>query len=234
MKPPITSHEPPTENPRMNPTAPDPASFWDDVYRGRGETEGRVNPVLAEIVAPLPRGTALDLGCGTGGDAIWLARRGWRVTATDISATAVDGVRRRGLELGLAPRISAERHDLAVTFPNGDFDLVSAQYLHTPFAFARHEVLRRAAHALRPGGLLLVVDHGSTAPWSWNQDPDDRYPTALEIVADLRLDPDGWTVERADASRRTATGPGGRTATVTDTVVVLQRTSSGVRDDDRT
>lgn len=205
------------------PTASDPETFWDELYRRRDGAETRANPLLAEVAGPLAPGTALDLGCGTGGDTIWLARRGWHVTAVDISAAAVDGLGRRARAHGLAARIRAERHDLATTFPDGTFDLVSAQYLHTPFTLDRDAVLRTAAHALRPDGLLLVVDHGSVAPWSWNQDPGTRHPSAAEIAAGLGLDPGGWTVERADEPTRLASGPDGRTATVVDTVLVLRR-----------
>jgi hypothetical protein len=84
-------------------------------------------------------------------------------------------------------------------------------------------VLRNAAQALRLGGLLLIVDHGSTAPWSWNQDPDAHFPTPAEIAAGLDLDPEQWPVLRADMPQREATGPGGGNATVTDNVLFLRR-----------
>ena len=87
-------------------------------------------------------------------------------------------------------------------------------------------MLRSAARALRPGGLLLVVDHGSTAPWSWNQDPDTHYPTPGEIAAGLDLDPGQWSVVRADMPRRQAVGPAGETATVTDNVLLIRRTAA--------
>ncbi|MCU1614889.1 MAG: methyltransferase, partial [Frankiales bacterium] len=96
---------------------------------------------------------------------------------------------------------------------------------HTSFDLDRAAVLRLAAHALRPGGRLLVVDHGSTAPWSWNQDPDVRYPSPQEVAASIDLDPAIWMVERADAPRRIATGPDGRTAEVTDHVLLIRRTA---------
>lgn len=185
--------------------------FWDEHYRT--PQADRVNPLLAEIAGPLPAGTALDLGCGAGGDALWLARRGWRVTAADLSGTAVDALRHRA---GGLP-VTAVRADLATAFPEGTFDLVSAQYLHTPFPLARDQVLRRAAEALRPGGWLLVVDHGSVAPWSWNRDADTPPPVTLD------LDPARWSVERADSPQRVATGPGGETATVTDHVLLVRR-----------
>jgi SAM-dependent methyltransferase len=204
----------------------DPAeSFWEKHYRARRAWGERANPLLVETAEHLSPGAALDLGCGGGGDTIWLARHGWQVTAVDISATAVERVRERTRELGLGERVATERHDLARSFPDGEFDLVSAQYFHTPFTLPRSQVLRTAARTLRPGGLLLIVDHGSTAPWSWNQDPDTRYPTPAEIAAELDLDPGQWPVLRADMPRRRATGPAGQAATVTDNVLVLRRTS---------
>ncbi|MEA5360557.1 class I SAM-dependent methyltransferase [Amycolatopsis sp., V23-08] len=184
--------------------------FWDEHYRN--PPAERVNPLLAEVAGPLPAGTALDLGCGSGGDALWLARRGWRVTAADLASPAIESLRQRTGGLPVTP----VRIDLAEAFPDGTFDLVSAQYLHTPFPLARERVLRRATDALRPGGLLLVVDHGSAAPWSWNQDADFPRPT-------FDLDPARFSVERADSPQRVATGPDGRTATVTDHVLLVRR-----------
>ncbi|MFF9511414.1 SAM-dependent methyltransferase [Streptomyces sp. NPDC014724] len=203
-------------------TDEDAELFWERHYRTRRTWGARVNPLLAETAAPLRPGAALDLGCGAGGDAIWLAQRGWHVTAVDISTTAVEQVRERAHDLGVADRVTTEQHDLARSFPAGRFDLVSAQYFHTPFALPRSRVLRTAARALHPGGLLLIVDHGSTAPWSWNQDPDIHHPAPTEIAAELDLDPAHWSVLRADMPRRRATGPAGEIATVIDNVLLVQ------------
>ncbi|MGC0372819.1 class I SAM-dependent methyltransferase [Streptomyces sp. SAI-229] len=204
----------------------DAVRFWDDVYAARpAATDPRPNARLTETLAELPPGDALDLGCGAGGDALWLARRGWRVTAVDVSSVAVERLASLAVSHGLADRITARRHDLRESFPDGAFDVVCAHYLHTPLDLDRAAVLRRAAHALRPGGRLLVVDHGSTAPWSWNQDPDVRYPDPREVAAGIGLDPAAWTVERADSPHRVATGPDGRTAEVTDHVLIVRRTA---------
>ncbi|MFI2632736.1 class I SAM-dependent methyltransferase [Streptomyces collinus] len=202
----------------------DALAFWDGVYAARPAADAPgPNARLTETVSDLPPGQALDLGCGEGGDALWLASQGWHVTAVDISAVAVERLTALAGSHGLGDRVNAVRHDLQASFPQGGFDLVCAHYLHTPFGLDRSTVLRSAAHVLRPGGRLLVVDHGSTAPWSWNQDPDIRYPSPREVAAGIGLDPETWTVERADALRRVAAGPAGRTAEVTDHVLLIHR-----------
>lgn len=153
------------------------ARFWDEHYSRRAAESpaAKVNPRLAEIAGPLRPGTALDLGCGAGGDALWLAGQGWRVTAVDISASAVHSLQEQASRAGVP--VTALCVDLAEDFPAGTFDLVSAHYLHTPFTLDRAHVLRTAAKSVNPDGRLAIVDHGSTAPWSWNQAADTRYPT---------------------------------------------------------
>jgi SAM-dependent methyltransferase len=194
--------------------------FWDAHYRANQRVwSGRPNAVLVDVVEPLPPGTALDLGCAEGADAIWLATRGWRVTAADVSPTALKRAEAHAADLGVV--VDFQHHDLGLTFPEGTFDLVSAQYLQSPVDLPRARVLRRAAAAVAPGGLLLVVEHGSAAPWSWNQDA--VFPTPEQSLAELDLDPVRWDVEKLAAVERVATGPDGQTATVTDLVIALRR-----------
>jgi 2-polyprenyl-3-methyl-5-hydroxy-6-metoxy-1,4-benzoquinol methylase len=121
-----------------DPSAPDSAQqFWDGFYQEREHVwSGRPNPLLVREVASLTPGTALDLGCGEGADAIWLAEQGWRVTAVDISETALDRAAARAMEAGIRDGIVWTRHDLSQSFPAGVFDLVSAQFFHSPVAAA--------------------------------------------------------------------------------------------------
>lgn len=216
-----------TEHQPEQAAQPDRAQrFWERHYREhRRMWSGRPNPVLAEVAAALPAGTALDLGSGEGGDAVWLAGLGWRVTAVDVAPTALDRVRELAAEHGVADRVRTERHDLARSLPAGRFDLISAQYLHTPVELPRARVLRAAADRLAPGGLLLVVDHGSVRPWSWDIG-QTHFPMPAEVFAELDLDPVRWRAERLDRPRREAVGPSGRTALVTDNVLAVRRAHS--------
>src|ERR671917_270227 len=154
-------------------------------------------------------------GDATLSDEIWLARQGWRVRAVDVSATALDRAATDAATAGVADRIDFRQHDLALTFPSGAFDLVSAQYLHSPIEFPRARVLREATSAVTPYGLLLIVDHASVSPGSW-ADPE-------ETLAPLDLSPDEWHTERLEAREREATGPNGQRATVTDNVIAVRR-----------
>ncbi|RSS79329.1 bifunctional 2-polyprenyl-6-hydroxyphenol methylase/3-demethylubiquinol 3-O-methyltransferase UbiG [Streptomyces sp. WAC06614] len=171
------------------------AEFWDARY-GRSDRiwSGNPNSVLVREVEGLPAGRALDLGCGEGADAVWLARRGWRVTGTDISTVALARAAEHAAEAGLADRILFERHDLGESFPAGKYDLVSACFLHSPGAMPRERILRTAAAAVAPGGVLLVAGHGAAAPGTEDPHPELHFPTPQEVLADLELAEGDWEV----------------------------------------
>ena len=202
------------------------ARHWEDFY-GQQELRwsGRPNPVLVDVATRrLPR-TALDVGCGEGGDAIWLAQRGWHVTAVDISTTVLARAAATAERAGVGARIDWQRHDLARTFPAGSYDLVSAQYLHSPVEFPREDVLRAAARAVAPAGLLLIVGHAAAPPWAehHHHEPDVHFATPDEVLESLALLPAQWRIDAAETSVRQATGPDGRAGMLSDSVVAATR-----------
>ena len=138
------------------------ADQWDARYTGQdgARWSGRPNGRFRAEVASLPPGRALDVGCGEGADAIWLARSGWTVTAIDISDVAVIRAR-EAAELAGAVVEWVCRDALQTPFPAGSFDLVSMQYLALPKA-AGQAAVRALPGAVRPGGLLLAVYHDLT------------------------------------------------------------------------
>lgn len=200
---------------------PGSPEFWEGFYRARPQVfSGRVNATMARAVQPLRPGTAQDLGAGEGGDTAWLAERGWAVTAVDVSATALARLLDR---LDGLP-VVVERHDLTATFPAGEFDLVSAQYLQSPdTAFPREEILRRAAGAVAPGGTLLVVGHGGHMPHHDGGDGLRRNPTAADVLTALALDPAAWEVDRCESVPRVVTRPDGVEMSIPDEVVQARR-----------
>jgi SAM-dependent methyltransferase len=198
---------------------------WEEHYGAHERVwSGRVNLRLAELVQPMPPGRALDLGCGEGADAIWLAEHGWHVTAVDISQTALDRAAVDAANRNLATRIDFQRHDLTQSFPSGVFDLVTAQFLHSTVPIDRARLLRRAADAVGVGGNLIVVDHGAAPPWASKLDHQHlEFPTADEVVSSLNLDESQWDRVRVGAVERDALGPAGQQAVLTDNVMVLRR-----------
>ncbi|WP_395309735.1 class I SAM-dependent methyltransferase [Mycobacterium sp. AMU20-3851] len=128
---------------------------WDERYTAIVDRlpDYRPNATVVDEIGGRPPGRALDIGCGTGADAVWLASQGWDVTAIDVSQVALDRAAEASTEVTW---IRTRLEDLAM--PAGGFDLVTAHYpalLHSPGRDAERALLA----AVAPGGLLLVVHH---------------------------------------------------------------------------
>lgn len=207
-------------------TATRAEQYWEERYGAEGRVwSGRPNTLLVREVEQLPPGTALDLGCGEGGDAIWLATKGWRVTAVDVSATALRRGAEHARDAGVEAGIRWERHDLSRSFPDGSFDLVSAQFLHSPVAAdgEREEILRRAAAAVAPGGILLVAGHAGWPSWQETPPFEHHFPTTSEVIDALDLEPGRWVIELEEVVRRDFPDPDGRPGHREDNVLRLRR-----------
>jgi hypothetical protein len=89
--------------------------------------------------------------------------------------------------------------------------------------FDRPRVLKQAASAIRPGGVLLIVDHAGPPPWASKLAHHHEFPSAEEVIGSLDLDNGEWERVRVEAAERQATGPDGQTGTLVDNVIVLRR-----------
>ncbi|GLZ34019.1 methyltransferase [Lentzea sp. NBRC 105346] len=199
----------------------DAQDFWESFYSERDQVwSGNPNPLLVREAGHLTPGSALDIGCAEGGDAVWLARRGWRVLGVDVSQVALDRARTHALDAGV--ELALERHDLKVTFPEGEYDLVSAQFLHSPVEEdgERNSILTRAAQAVAPGGHLIIGGHASGP--SWSEHKDYYFPTTKDVLDHLRL-ADNWIVVTDEVVEREITGPEGQRETRKDNVLTLKR-----------
>ena len=199
------------------------ASFWDTRYGSSQRVwSGNPNPQLVREVVELVPGSALDAGCGEGGDALWLARHGWRVTALDISPIALQ----RGAahaEPEIADRIVWRQVDLLEWHPDGTrYDLVSAHFLQLPGEL-REPLYANLAAAVAPGGTLLVVGHhpGDLETTAHRPDAPELFFTAEQMAA--TLDPEQWEILVTDARPRPATDPDGREITISDAVLRARR-----------
>ncbi len=200
------------------------AERWEQRYRdGEMRWGTSVNPALADAAARLDLvpGRALDIGAGHGGDAVFLASLGWDVVAVDISPTALTRVASLAQDRGVADRVATEVHDVSQTLPEGPFALIAAAFVHSHDEFDRDAALREASTRLSEGGALVVIDHGSAAPWMGHH-AHWEFLSPAETWARLALG-DGFSLEQAESIERTATGPSGETAPLIDTVIVARR-----------
>jgi SAM-dependent methyltransferase len=190
-------------------------SFWDERWsQALREHADRIaerppNAHLAAAVEDLAPGRALDAGCGHGSDALWLAARGWRVTAVDFAAVALAHARSAAEAMGpdVAERIDWVEGDLATWAPEPDeYDLVVCLYVHV--AGSVEEMVRRMAAGVARGGTLLLAGHRPI-------DPATGAPTAaagqVQVsveAARAALDPDRWELVVAEDRPRPAAGSG--------------------------
>lgn len=173
---------------------------WDERYAAAQQIfSGRPNTVLVAEVADLTPGRALDVGCGEGADAVWLASRGWHVTAIDVSQVALERAGQRARENGV--EVTFVHDDIAdIALPAAGFELVTAQYPALRSS-ADRRAERALAAAVAPGGVLLVVHHAGfdeAAARERGFDPAD-YVFPADVRAALG---DDWEVRFEDSRPR--------------------------------
>lgn len=202
--------------------AHDSAEHWDARYSGDKIWSGNPNDALVTEVSELEPGRALDVGCGEGADSVWLAKRGWDVTALDISKNAM------ALTLNLAGRKGVELTSVAAGLLDAalepeSFDLVSAMYsplARTPDRLAENRLI----DLVKPGGQLLIVHHARLQAENWDgHGPDPAKYLAPADIAEVALERGGWeTIVNETRGRKIAEGAGAHHAE--DVVIRLRKT----------
>lgn len=185
--------------------------YWEEHWRQAHRSPAGPNPHLARETSGLTPGTALDAGCGEGGEAIWLAAHGWDVTAADISAEALA----RAAAAEGAENVEWVQADLTVWAPATRFDLVVTHYAHP--SMPQLAFYGRVSDWVAPGGTLLVVGHLHAA----GHEPAEASATPGGITA--VLDTARWEIVTAEERVRTRTTPDGRDVPLHDVVVRATR-----------
>jgi 2-polyprenyl-3-methyl-5-hydroxy-6-metoxy-1,4-benzoquinol methylase len=176
------------------------------------------NRFLVAEVADLDPGRALDLACGAGRNAVWLAQRGWQVTGVDFSDVALENARRLAVERGV--EVDWVQADLLDFSPEAlAFDLVAILYLQVP-AEERRLVLGRAAEAVAPCGTVLVVGHDLQNLNGGHGGPKD--PAVLFTPDEVAADLDGLVIQKAERVLRPVETEAGE-ATAIDALVRARR-----------
>ncbi|MHC1558595.1 SAM-dependent methyltransferase [Actinomycetospora sp. C-140] len=201
------------------------AAFWDERYRSSEKLwSGEPNAVLVQEAADLAPGTALDVGSGEGGDAVWLATRGWQVTAIDVSEVGLSRVEARAAADGVADRVTTTVVDLLHDDVPGTYDLVTAHFMQL-WTAVRPTIFAGLAGAVAPGGRLLLVGHdpeGMPEEFAHHH-PPEFFATAEQLIAELGDALAGWTIEVAERRARTGAQPDGRPAFLSDAVLRARR-----------
>ncbi|MBC8281106.1 MAG: class I SAM-dependent methyltransferase [Chloroflexi bacterium] len=161
----------------------DSPEFWDETWGEVGAIGSGSDDLLGEQIGHLNPGRALEIGCGLGGNAVWLAKNGWQVTAVDYSAVAIA----KGKQLAAEQDVSVNFvvADASIYEPKGSFDLIICFYIQL-FPKERASMLTKVSEALAPGGTFLFVSHdASGSPSGWSEEDLLSLTTPQEIVREL-------------------------------------------------
>lgn len=205
----------------------DRVRMWEARYSAGEMWSGRVNPTLSDSLEGVAKGTALEVGCGEGADALWLAEEGFDVTAVDASPAALArGERERVSRVSRDHRpriirwIASDVLEDDLPTPPEQYDLVTAHFVHLPQE-ERDTLWAKLVDAVAPGGTLLIVGHSQDDVTAGVRRPPMEFMFEGSDV--LSFIPSGWSSRSAELRKRTQSGPAGKTYTVQDVVVRATR-----------
>lgn len=201
---------------------PGDAAEWDERYGAAPIWSGQPNGALVAEVTDLQPGRVLDVGCGEGADAVWLARRGWDVTGLDVSRVALDRAAGHAADAGVSVHW-IDSGLVQASLPAGSFDLVSALYpalKRTDTGDAERALLA----AVAPSGVLLVVHHRVDSASDHADFDPAEYVLPAQVATALDAD---WTVEVDETRARTAPTGGAGAHHAEDVVLRARRRAAG-------
>ncbi len=174
----------------------DTREFWNEMWTEDHDFTPDADDLLIAEIKGLKPGRALDIGCGAGGNAVWLAEQGWQVTSTDFADAAIEKGKRLATKRGVQVEFVVAE---ATTFqPDGQYDLITSFYIQLP-PDQRAKMLSIAAGALTPGGTLLFIGHDkSSSPSGWTEEDMLSLTTHDEVASELS----GLKIEQAFVMER--------------------------------
>ena len=179
----------------------DTPEFWNEIWSDTDDLGSGSDEILADQLKDLTPGRALEIGCGDGRNAVWMAEQGWRVTAVDYSTVAIE--KGRGLAAKRGVDVEFVEADAASYEPGDSFDLITSFYIQL-FPRDRANMLAAMSKQLAPGGTLLFVSHDKSAPPSvWSEEDLLSLTTPEEVVAELA----GLQIEQAIVLSHGGEGP---------------------------
>lgn len=203
---------------------------WDARYREKDRLwSGDPNEALVQYASDLTPGKALDVGCGEGADALWLAEKGWQVTGIDLSSVAISRAKESAAVRNLNVEFQVRDVATVVEDAPGTFDLVTAFFIHSRDDQQRAETLRATAKLVKPGGRVLLVSHAVTPPWAQHRRDDGSSARKFEKTTKSEIAALGigdWHIEIAEEYERPVTGPDGEQTTMKDAVVRAHKPNS--------
>lgn len=238
----------------------DSVASWEARYTESDRIwSGNANAALVSVIGGLGNLTtnspltSLDIGCGEGADAIWLAERGWHATGIDVSPTAISRAEAAARSRGIAVEFAAAdvrqwsgADDGQGDGAGGGYDLVTGCFLHTRMPDTREDLLAAVAAQVKPGGLLFLLSHAAMPPWAQDHDHgegghdshgegghehdhshDPVTPESDLAILEALTSEDGspirWIPVIGDVRTRQATGPDGQVAELEDSIVLVRR-----------
>lgn len=204
-----------------------PQESWNNLYSEREQVwSGKPNATLVALIERHQPATVLDLGCGEGGDVIWLAQRGWTATGIDISDVAIERARQAAEKLGVEAEFVAA--DLAEWRTGKKFNLIVSSFMQSHFDdLDRIGIFRAALELLNVGGELVSISHAGMPSFVKKDDPRrekmENLPQPLVEAHTLTENDDHFEVKLAETRSRTVTSPDGEEGTIDDGVLVIKR-----------